>query len=153
MFLSSSVAVLRTEGHIGSGLCPLTMLRHLANLQAPNTLRQGIPLLLRERSPGFSVSAFYLLFAIRVHYETRTTLASAPGIYNSRDAPRLCAGWPASMIRPLITRLQFILALVFVPAAYPHPLRPQSTRTATPPPQNKPPPNKTTHIPTPLLHP
>src|SRR6266849_3862546 len=33
------------KGNSGSGPCPLTMLRHLANLQAPNTLRQGIPFL------------------------------------------------------------------------------------------------------------
>src|SRR5258707_15366837 len=32
------------KGNSGSGLCPLTMLRHLANLQAPSALRQGIPL-------------------------------------------------------------------------------------------------------------
>jgi len=34
----------------GSDPCPLTILRHLANLQAPNALRQGIPLLLCEPS-------------------------------------------------------------------------------------------------------
>src|SRR5258708_10328933 len=34
----------------GSDLCALTILRHLANLQAPNALRQGIPLLLCEPS-------------------------------------------------------------------------------------------------------
>src|SRR6266704_3794191 len=32
------------KGNSGNGLCPLTMLRHLANLQAPGALRQGIPL-------------------------------------------------------------------------------------------------------------
>src|SRR5260370_19292972 len=125
------------KGISGSGLCPLTMLRHLANLQAPNALRQGIPLLLRERSPGFSVSAFYLLSAIRVHYETRTTLASAPGIYNSRDAPRLCAGWPASMIRPLTTKLQLILALALAATAYPRALRAQLVPETTASPQQK----------------
>src|SRR5467141_1442148 len=34
----------------GSGPCPLAILRHLANLQAPNALRQGIPQLLSEPS-------------------------------------------------------------------------------------------------------
>jgi len=46
------------KGISGSGLCPLTMLRHLVNLQAPNTLRQGIPLLLYERSAA-SESLYY----------------------------------------------------------------------------------------------
>src|ERR1700736_5942523 len=95
----------------GSGLCPLTMLRHLANLQAPNALRQGIPPFLSEHSPGLSVSTFSPLFAMQVHYSAKTTLAPAPRIYNSRDAPWLCAGWPAPMNRPLITKLQFVLGL------------------------------------------
>jgi len=60
-----------------SGSGPLTMLRHLANLQAPNALRQGI-LLLLERT--LRVSALSLLFAIRVHCSTRTTLAPSLGI-------------------------------------------------------------------------
>src|SRR5260370_4791952 len=137
MFLSPSFAVLRTEGHIGSGLCPLTMLRHLANLQAPKHSVKESRYFSANARPGSSVSAFYLLFAMRVHSSTRTTLASAPGIYNSRDAPRLCAGWPAPMIRPLITKLQFILALVFVAAAYPHALRAQIVREDTAPPQQK----------------
>ena len=33
------------KGVSGSGPCPLATLPHLANLQAPNALRQGIPLL------------------------------------------------------------------------------------------------------------
>jgi hypothetical protein len=41
------------------------------------------------------------------------------------------------MIRPLITKLQFILALVFVAAAYPHALRAQIVREDTAPPQQK----------------
>src|SRR6266704_1028991 len=32
------------KGNSGTGLSPLTMLRHLANLHAPGALRQGIPL-------------------------------------------------------------------------------------------------------------
>src|SRR6266849_6742023 len=47
------------KGISGSGLCPLTMLRHLVNLQAPNALRQGIPLLLHARSAA-SASLRYL---------------------------------------------------------------------------------------------
>jgi len=35
------------KGVSGSGPCPLATLPHLANLQAPNALRQGIPLLFR----------------------------------------------------------------------------------------------------------
>jgi hypothetical protein len=50
LFLSPPVAVLRTEAHIWERSCPLTILRHLANLQAPNALRQGIPVLLCEPS-------------------------------------------------------------------------------------------------------
>src|SRR5712664_2196818 len=113
------------------------MLRHLANLQAPTAPRQGSPPFLSERFPGLSVSTFSPLFAMQVHSSTRTTLAPAPSIYNSRDAPWLCAGWPASMIRPLITKLQFILGLVFVAAAFPHALRAQLVRETTAPPQQK----------------
>src|SRR5216684_3381127 len=47
------------KGISGSGLCPLTMLRHLANLQAPSALRQGILLLLCERYTA-SASLRYL---------------------------------------------------------------------------------------------
>jgi hypothetical protein len=41
------------------------------------------------------------------------------------------------MIRPLITKLQFILGLVFVAAAFPHALRAQLVRETTAPPQQK----------------
>jgi len=40
--MSPLVAVYRTEGHIGERVCPLTILRHNANLQALSALRQGI---------------------------------------------------------------------------------------------------------------
>ncbi len=86
---------------------------------------------------GLSVSALSLLFAMRVQYSTGTTLAPAPGIYNSRDAPWLCAGWPAPMIRPLIAILQFILGLSFVAAAFPHALRAQLVPENSSPPQQK----------------
>jgi hypothetical protein len=45
VFLFPPVAVLLTEGHIGKRVCPLTTLRHIANLQASNALRQGSTLL------------------------------------------------------------------------------------------------------------
>jgi len=38
------------RAYLRSALCPLTMLRHVANLQAPNALRQGIPFFLLELS-------------------------------------------------------------------------------------------------------
>jgi len=46
------------KGVSGNALCPVAMLRYIANLQAPNALRQGIPALLYERSPA-SASLHY----------------------------------------------------------------------------------------------
>src|SRR6266436_1144098 len=89
------------KGLSGGGLCPLTMLRHLANLQAPSALRQGILLLLCECSTS-SASQLYPCSlpgecTSRLGQRLRLPWASA----NSGDAPWSCAGWPAPMIRPL----------------------------------------------------
>src|SRR5260370_21584826 len=74
----------------GSSLNRLPMLRHLVNLQAPITLRQGIPLLLCEPS-AHSASLRYLyssLFALEFHPSTTTTLAPSPSIwYQWRCSP------------------------------------------------------------------
>jgi hypothetical protein len=51
------------------------------------------------------------------------------------------------MIRPLITKLQFILGLVFVAAAFPHALRAQLVRETTAPPQQKASPTQDPHDP------
>src|SRR5258708_17926062 len=123
------------KGIPGSGLCPLTMLRHLANLQAPNTLRQGFPLLLRERSAA-STSLRYTCRSrcdstTRPGQRLRLPQASA----NSGDASEPCTGWPAPMIRPLMRKLPLILGCSFVAAGFPHALRAQLVRENTAPPQ------------------
>src|SRR5207253_66769 len=52
MFLSPLSRFSARKGISGSGLCPLTMLRHLANLQAPGAVRQGIPPFLERTLRG-----------------------------------------------------------------------------------------------------
>jgi hypothetical protein len=86
---------------------------------------------------GLSVSALSLLIALGVDGSTGTTLAPPPSIYDSRDAPWLCAGWPAPMIRPLITKLQLLLGLSFITATSPCALRAQLVRENTSPAQQK----------------
>src|SRR5258708_13109272 len=125
------------KGISGSGLCPLTMLRHLANLQAPNTLRQGFPLLLRERSAA-SASLRYTCRSrcdstTRPGQRLRLPQASA----NSGDASEPCTGWPAPMIRPLMRKLPLILGCSFVAAGFPHALRAQLVRESAAPPHQQ----------------
>src|SRR6266699_2803272 len=50
------------KGISGSGLCPLTILRHIANLQAPYALRQGIP---SRSSNGQQARCLCFLLALR----------------------------------------------------------------------------------------
>jgi len=67
------------HGRAYLGAVYVLLLRHLANLQAPNALRQGNPLLLCEPSAA-SAPRYHQFFAMRVDYSTGTTLAPAPGI-------------------------------------------------------------------------
>src|SRR6266550_6865292 len=95
------------------------------------------PLLLCEPSAACASPRYPLFFAMRVDCSIGTTLAPAPSIYNSRDAPWICAGWPAPMIRPLMARMQLILGLSLVAAVCPHALGTQLVRQKTAPPQQK----------------
>src|SRR6266566_2298008 len=82
------------KGVSGSGLCPLTILRHIANLQAPYALRQGIP---SRSSNGQQARCLCFLLALRTEdsltrlgQRLRLLRASA----NSGDASSADAGWP-----------------------------------------------------------
>src|SRR5258708_208675 len=131
------LAVLRTEPHIlKRSMCSPNSTVSCHSTSPKRTPSMNPAASLRPRR-GLSGSALSLLFAMRVQYSTGTTLAPAPGIYNSRDAPWLCAGWPAPMIRPLIAILQFILGLSFVAAPFPHALRAQLVPENSSPPHQK----------------
>src|SRR5207249_11337653 len=79
LILFPRVAVLRMEGHIWSGLCPLTILRHIANLQAPYTLRQGIPPC-SANPPDAPACPSLLIFTLKITRSIWTTLAPSRGI-------------------------------------------------------------------------
>src|SRR5712664_4292153 len=96
LVVSPPVAVLPTEGHIWERVCPVTSLRHIANLQAPNALRQGIPVLLYERSAA-SASPHYhcpsLSFILQCHWQNGQRLYLPRASAYSGDANWSCAGW------------------------------------------------------------
>ncbi len=67
------------KGVSGNALCPVATLRYIANLQAPNALRQGIPALLYERSPA-SLSLSFVVIHSGMSLAEWTTLVPSPGI-------------------------------------------------------------------------
>jgi hypothetical protein len=68
------------HGRAYLGAVYVLVLRHLANLQAPNALRQGIPLLLCEPAAASASPRCPQFFAMRVDCWAGTTLAPGPGI-------------------------------------------------------------------------
>src|SRR2546430_3024736 len=76
------------KGISGSGLCPLTILRHIANLQAPYALRQGIP---SRSSNGQQARCLCFLLALRTEdslTRLRQRLRLLRASANSGDADR-----------------------------------------------------------------
>src|SRR5216684_698488 len=124
------------KGNSGSGLGPLPMLRHLANLQAPNTLRQGIPRLC-ESSAASASPRYTELFAVGFQDTTGTTLAPSPGICLQWRCFLTVHGMAALMIRRLLKRLPFILGCSLVAATFPHAVHAQLVRENAAPPQQQ----------------
>ena len=110
------------------------MLRHLANLQAPSAVRQGIPIDLCELFAASSCLRYACSspwgYITRPGQRLRRPRASA----NSGDAPKPTTGWPAPMLRPLMQRVLFLLGSSLVSLAFPHPLCAQLVRENSTPP-------------------
>src|SRR6266478_5781430 len=122
------------KGISGSGLCPVTLPRHLANLQAPNALSQGIPLphLRARRDP---TSLHYRCPSFWNALTIWTTLAVCRGICLEWRCGLALRGMAAPMIRPLMRILPFILGCLLATIALLNPLHAQLVRENTLPPQ------------------
>src|ERR1700674_40241 len=120
------------KGIPGSGLCPLTMLRHHVNLQARYALRQGIPLLLGEPSVALSSLRYPCCSSWKPTLDQSNACAFSGHLLTVRMLPGL-ARMAAPMVRPLMIKLPFVLGCSLVAAVVPHALRAQLVRQNTAP--------------------
>src|SRR5437899_1380003 len=122
------------KGISGSGLCPLTILRHIANLQAPYALRQGIPSRSSNGQQARCLCFFCSLFALKIpSLDWDNACAFSGHLLTVEMLPQPTRDG-RSMIRPLMRNLTLILGLSLAAAAFPPTLQAQLVReNATPP--------------------
>src|SRR6266849_2233985 len=125
------------KGISGSGLCPVTMLRHLVNLQARiHSVKESRYFIYEFTSaPRPPRPCTIVVLHSGTHWATRTTLALCRGICLQWRCCLGSRGMAAPMIRPLMRILPFILGCLLAAIALPNPLHAQLVRENTPPPQ------------------
>src|SRR5260370_11919941 len=122
------------KGISGSGLCPVTLLRHLVNVQARIHSVKESCYFIYERSAA-STSVHYRCPSFWNALTTWTTLALCPGICLQWRCCLALRRMAAPTIRPLMRILPFIPGCLLVAIALPNPLHAQLVRENTPPPQ------------------
>src|SRR5258708_3644206 len=124
------------NGISGRGLCPVTLPRHLANLQARIHSVKESRFLIYERAATPCLRIIVVLHS-GMHWATWTTLALCRGICLQWRCCLALRGMAAPMIRPLMRILPFILGYLLAAIALPNPLHAQLVRenAASPPPQ------------------
>src|SRR5712692_6710211 len=127
------------KGISGSGLCPVTMLRHLVNLQARIHSVKESRYFIYEFTSALRPPRPCTIVVLHsgTHWATRTTLALCRSICLQWRCCLGSRGMAAPMIRPLMRILPFILGCLLAAIALPDPLHAQLVRenAASPPPQ------------------
>src|SRR6266852_1810727 len=125
------------KGISGSGLCPVTMLRHLVNLQARiHSVKESRYFIYEFTSaPRPPRPCIIVVLHSGTHWATWTTLALCRGICLQWRCCLALRGMAAPMIRPLMRILPFIPGCLLAAIALPNPLHAQLVRENTPPPQ------------------
>src|SRR5260370_21624222 len=125
------------KGISGSGPCPVTLLRHLANLQARiHSVKESRYFIYEFTSaPQPPRPCTIVVLHSGTHWATRTTLALCGGICLQWRCGLDMRGMAATMLRPLMRILLFIPGCLLAAIALPNPLHPQLLRENTPPPQ------------------